>query len=37
MNTSKALFAQVMGFLLWSNFTRIVQRYNPDSDIRRLN
>ena len=37
MNTGKTLFAQVMEFIPWTSFTRIVQRYNADSGVRRLN
>ena len=37
MNTGKTLFAQVMEFVPWTSFTRIVQPYNADSGVRRLN
>ena len=37
MNTGKTLFAQVMEFVPWTSFTRIVQRYNADIGVRRLN
>ena len=37
MNTGKTLFAQVMEFVPWTSFTRIVQRYNAGSGVRRLN
>ena len=37
MNTGKTLFAEVMEFVPWTSFTRIVQRYNADSGVRRLN
>ena len=37
MNTGKTLFAQVMEFVPWTSFTRIVQRYNADSGVRQLN
>ena len=37
MNTGKTLFAQVMEFIPWTSFTRIVQHYNADSGVRRLN
>jgi hypothetical protein len=33
MNIGKALFAQVMDFLPWSTFTRIVARYSRRVDI----
>ena len=36
MNTGKTLFAQVMEFVPWTSFSRIVQRYNADSGVRRL-
>ena len=36
MNTGKTLFAQVMDFLPWKTFHRIVDRYNGDHRIRTL-
>ena len=36
MNIGKALFAQVMDFLPWSTFTRIVARYGGDRRVRTL-
>jgi|SRR4051812_6351807 hypothetical protein len=36
MYLGKALFAQVMDFLLWKTFHRIVDRYNGDHRIRTL-
>jgi hypothetical protein len=36
MNIGKALFAQVMDFLPWSTFTRIVARYGGDRRVRML-
>ena len=36
MNTGKTLFAQIMDFLPWSTFLRIVQRYNGDHRVRHL-
>ena len=36
MNTGKTLFAQVMDFLPWKTFHRIVQRYQGDYRARRL-
>ena len=30
MNTGKTLFAQLMDFLPWTTFTRIVDRYGGD-------
>ena len=36
MNTGKTLFAQLMDYLPWSTFTRIVARYDGDHRIRTL-
>lgn len=36
MNTGKTLFAQLMDFLPWSTFTRIVVRYDGDRAVRAL-
>ncbi len=36
MNIGKTLFAQVMDFLPWSTFTRIVRRYGGDRGVRTL-
>jgi hypothetical protein len=36
MNTGKTLFAQLMGFLPWSTFDRIVARYNGNRAVRTL-
>src|ERR1700730_14008089 len=36
MNTGKTLFAQLMDFLPWSTFTRIVARYRGDQRVRTL-
>ena len=36
MNSGKTLFAQLMGFLPWSTFTRIVSRYGGDWRVRTL-
>jgi hypothetical protein len=36
VNAGKTLFAQVMEFVPWSSFTRIVQRYGGDSGVRAL-
>ena len=36
MNSGKTLFAQLMDFLPWSTFTRIVSRYGGDWRVRRL-
>jgi hypothetical protein len=34
MNTGKTLFAQLMDFLPWKTFSRIVARYDGDSRVR---
>jgi hypothetical protein len=36
MNTGKALFAQLIDFLPWKTFGRIVARYDGDSRVRTL-
>jgi hypothetical protein len=36
MNTGKTLFAQLMDFLPWSSFARIVGRYGGDRRVRTL-
>ena len=36
MNTGKTLFAQIMDFLPWSTFDRIVARYDGDRAVRKL-
>src|ERR1700760_2685323 len=36
MNTGKTLFAQLMEFLPWKIFSRIVARYGGDSGVRTL-
>jgi hypothetical protein len=36
MNTGKTLFAQVMEFIPWSSFSRIVKRYQGDAGVRSL-
>ena len=36
MNSGKTLFAQLMDFLPWSMFTRIVARYGGDQRVRTL-
>ena len=36
MNSGKTLFAQLMDFLPWSTFTRIVARYGGDERVRTL-
>ena len=36
MNTGKTIFAQLMDFLPWSTFDRIVARYDGDRAVRTL-
>jgi Domain of unknown function (DUF4372) len=36
MNTRKTLFAQLMDFLPWSTFGRIVARHDGDRAVRKL-
>jgi len=36
MNVGKTLFAQIMEFVPWTSFSRIVARYGGDSGVRRL-
>ena len=36
MNTGKTLFAQIMDFLPWKTFHRIVARYGGDKGVRTL-
>lgn len=36
MNTGKTLFAQLMDFVPWSSFTRLVARYDGDRRVRAL-
>jgi Domain of unknown function (DUF4372) len=36
MNTGKTLFAQLMDFLPWKTFSRIVARYDGDNRVRTL-
>jgi hypothetical protein len=36
MNVGKPLFAQIMEFVPWTSFSRIVARYGGDSGVRRL-
>jgi hypothetical protein len=36
MNTGKTLFAQIMEFVPWTSFARIVARYGGDSRVRSL-
>lgn len=34
MNTGKTLFSQLMDFLPWTTFTRVVERYGGDHRVR---
>ena len=36
MNTGKTLFAQLMDFVPWSTFSRLVGRYGGDQRVRTL-
>ena len=36
MNSGNTMFAQIMEFVPWTSFTRIVARYGGDSGLRRL-
>jgi len=37
MNAGKTLFAQIMEFIPWTSFSRIVTRYGGDAGVRRMN
>jgi len=37
MNVGKTLFAQVMKFVPWTSFSRIVQRHGGDAGVHRMN
>ena len=37
MNIGKTIFAQVMDFVPWTSFGRIVDRYSGNSGVRRMN
>src|SRR6266704_2204051 len=36
MNVGKTLFAQIMEFIPWTSFARIVERYSGNAGVRRL-
>lgn len=36
MNAGKTLFAQIMEFVPWTSFSRILQRYAGNSGVRTL-
>jgi hypothetical protein len=36
MNVGKTLFAQVMEFVPWKTFARIIERYKGDAGVRTL-
>ena len=37
MNIGKTIFAQVMDFVPWTSFNRVVDRYSGNSGVRRMN
>jgi hypothetical protein len=37
LNAGKTLFAQIMEFIPWTSFSRIVARYGGDAGVRRMN
>ena len=37
MNVGKTLFAQIMEFVPWTSFSRIVERHSGDAGVRRMN
>jgi hypothetical protein len=37
MNVGKTLFAQIMEFVPWTSFARIVDRYSGNAGVRRMN
>ena len=37
MNTGKTLFAQIMEFVPWTSFSRIVERHSGNAGVRRMN
>lgn len=37
MNVGRTLFAQVMEFVPWTSFARIVERYCGNAGVRRMN
>jgi hypothetical protein len=37
VNAGKTLFAQIMEFIPWTSFARIVARYGGDAGVRRMN
>lgn len=37
MNVGKTLFAQIMEFVPWTSFARIVNRYSGNAGVRRMN
>lgn len=37
MNVGKTLFAQIMEFMPWTSFSRIVERYSGNAGVRRMN
>src|SRR5438128_1176700 len=37
MNFGKTLFSQIMEYVPWKTFSRIIERYNGDAGVRTLN
>ena len=37
MNVGKTLFAQIMDFVPWTSFSRIVDRHSGNAGVRRMN
>ena len=37
MNVGKTLFAQIMAFVPWTSFVRIVNRYSGNAGVRTMN
>jgi hypothetical protein len=37
MNVGKTLFAQIMEFVPWTSFSRIVERHSGNAGVRRMN
>ena len=37
MNVGKTLFAQIMDFMPWTSFSRIVERHAGNAGVRRMN
>ncbi len=37
MNVGKTLFAQIMDFVPWTSFSRMVERHSGNAGVRRMN